>query len=51
MFAEMGKIFNFSLLTGTTIIFALLADYFAAPTLMVIVNKPGGVGQASSKDA
>jgi predicted RND superfamily exporter protein len=40
MFASMQNIFNFGVLTGVTIIMALLADYFLAPALMVIVNKP-----------
>ncbi len=40
MFANMNNLFNFGLLTGLTITMALLADYFIAPALMVIVNKP-----------
>lgn len=39
MFASMNNLFNFGILTGTTIIMALLADYFIAPALMVLVNK------------
>lgn len=38
-FATMNNVINFGLLTGSTIIMALLADYFIAPALMVIVNK------------
>ncbi len=39
MFASMYNIFYFGLLTGITIIMALLSDYFVAPALMVIFNK------------
>jgi predicted RND superfamily exporter protein len=39
MFASMSNLFHFGLLTGLTIILALLADYFIAPALMVIVHK------------
>ena len=39
MFATMDNLFHFGLLTGFTIIMALIADYFIAPALMVIVNK------------
>ncbi len=39
MFATMDNLFYFGLLTGFTIIMALLADYFIAPALMVIVNR------------
>ncbi|NNG01276.1 MAG: MMPL family transporter [Desulfobacteraceae bacterium] len=39
-FATMQNIINFGRLTGITIILALLADYFVAPALMVLVNKP-----------
>ena len=38
-FATMSNIRNFGLLTGFTIIMALLADYLLAPALMVLVNK------------
>jgi len=38
--AAMNNLINFGLLTGITIIMALLADYFLAPALMVIANKP-----------
>ncbi|MEE8483177.1 MAG: MMPL family transporter [Nitrospinota bacterium] len=36
MFASMNNIFNFGLITGFTIITALLADFFLAPALMTI---------------
>lgn len=39
MFSSMNNLFNFGALTGTTIILALLSDYFIAPALMVFVNK------------
>ena len=38
-FATMSNVRNFGLLTGFTIVAALLADYFLAPALMVLVNK------------
>lgn len=38
-FANMKNLFNFGLLTGVTIITALLADYFISPALLVIVSK------------
>ncbi|MBW2630387.1 MAG: MMPL family transporter [Deltaproteobacteria bacterium] len=41
MFATMNNLIHFGFLTGFTIIMALLADYFIAPALMVIVNRPG----------
>ncbi|MCI5120583.1 MAG: hypothetical protein D3908_05215 [Candidatus Electrothrix sp. AUS4] len=39
MFASMNNLFNFGWLTGFTIVTALLADYFIAPALMVLVNR------------
>ena len=39
MFSEMNNLFNFGLLTGFTLVMALLADYFVAPALMVLLNK------------
>lgn len=39
MFAYMTSFYNFGLLTGFTIIMALMADFFVAPALMVIVNR------------
>ncbi len=40
MFATMNNLINFGLLTGFTIIMALVSDYLIAPALMVVVNKP-----------
>ncbi|MCI5219575.1 MAG: RND transporter, partial [Candidatus Electrothrix sp. LOE2] len=45
MFANMNNLFNFGWLTGFTIITALLADYFIAPALLVLVNRSGNVGE------
>ena len=45
MFASMNNLFHFGLLTGLTIIMALLADYFIAPALMVVVHKPKKIGK------
>lgn len=39
MFADMKNLFNFGFLTGSTIILALLSDYFIAPSLMIIANR------------
>lgn len=39
MFASMKNLVGFGLLTGITILLALLADYFIAPALMVVVNR------------
>ncbi len=39
MFASMGNLFNFGMLTGITIIMALLSDFFIAPSLMIVVNR------------
>jgi predicted RND superfamily exporter protein len=39
MFASLNNIVRFGFLTGITLIAALLADYFLAPALMVLVNK------------
>jgi predicted RND superfamily exporter protein len=36
MFSEMNNLFRFGLLTGLTIIFALLADFLLAPALMAL---------------
>jgi len=38
-FATMKNLFNFGVLTAFTITMALVADYFLAPALMVVVNK------------
>jgi predicted RND superfamily exporter protein len=37
-FASMRNLFNFGILTAFTIVMALVADYFLAPALMVLVN-------------
>ena len=37
MFASMNHLFNFGLLTGTTLVLAFLADVFLAPALLAIV--------------
>ena len=37
-FATMKNLFDFGILTAFTIVMALVADYFLAPALMVIVN-------------
>jgi hydrophobe/amphiphile efflux-3 (HAE3) family protein len=42
MFADMNNVSNFGLLTGTTIVLALLADFFISPALMVVVNRKQG---------
>jgi len=42
-FATMNNVTNFGLLTGFTIIMALVADYLIAPALMVVVNKPKAI--------
>jgi predicted RND superfamily exporter protein len=39
MFATLKNLFNFGLLTGFAVSMALVADYFLAPALMVVVNK------------
>ena len=42
-FATMSNVRNFGILTGFTIVMALLADYFLAPALMVLVNRKRAV--------
>ncbi len=37
MFASMENLFNFGLLTGITLILALVADFFLAPALMTVL--------------
>ena len=49
-FATMNNVINFGLLTGFTIIMALVADYLIAPALMVVVNKPRATGAHPSTD-
>ncbi|MDQ7014994.1 MAG: efflux RND transporter permease subunit [Gammaproteobacteria bacterium] len=39
MFSDLSNLFNFGLLTGFTIIMALLADFFLAPALMAELHK------------
>jgi hypothetical protein len=41
MFSSMNNIFSFGLLTGFTIIMALLADFFLAPALLNELHKSG----------
>lgn len=41
MFSNLSNLFNFGLLTGFTIILALLADVFLAPALMVAMDRRG----------
>ncbi len=38
MFASMNNLFNFGLLTGFTILMALLADFLLAPALMTLIT-------------
>jgi hypothetical protein len=40
LFASMNNLFYFGFLTGLTIILALLADFFLAPALMVLLHPP-----------
>ncbi|UCF85005.1 MAG: MMPL family transporter [Desulfobacteraceae bacterium] len=49
IFASMNNLFQFGLLTGLTIIMALLADYFVAPALMAVVHQPKKRAQASDE--
>jgi len=42
MFASMNNVFYFGMLTGITILLALLADFLLAPALMAIFIKPHG---------
>ena len=46
----MNNLFNFGLLTGFTVIMALISDYFIAPALMMLVNREGTLpkGQITS---
>jgi len=37
----MVNLIHFGFLTGLAIILALLADYFIAPALLVVINRPG----------
>lgn len=38
-FSEMKNLFEFGILTGFTLVMALLADYLLAPALMILVNR------------
>jgi hypothetical protein len=52
MFASMNNLFHFGLLTGSTILLALAADFFLAPALMVLAHKkdtPQVSAQAAAK--
>jgi len=49
VFATMNNLFHFGLLTGFTIVMALVADYFIAPALMMIVYKNRSKLTAESK--
>ena len=40
MLASMNNLFNFGLLTGFTIVTALLADFLIGPALMMVIHKP-----------
>lgn len=40
LFADLSILRNFGLLTGATIIFALLADFFLAPALLAELDRP-----------
>ncbi len=48
MFANLNNLFTFGWLTGLTIIMALLSDYFIAPALMVLVNRPKSISNQPS---
>lgn len=39
MFSTLTNLFNFGLLTGFTILMALLADFFMAPALMAVIHR------------
>jgi len=45
MFAEMTNMVDFGMLLGIVIILALLSDYFLAPALMILVNRPEKSGR------
>jgi hypothetical protein len=52
MFASMNNLFHFGLLTGSTILLALAADFFLAPALMVLAHikdTPQVSAQAAAK--
>ena len=45
MFATMNNLFYFGLLTGITIILALVANFFLAPALMALIHRPAHLAQ------
>jgi predicted RND superfamily exporter protein len=45
MFATMNNLFYFGLLTGTTIILALVANFFLAPALMALIHRTTHLAQ------
>ncbi len=45
MFATMNNLFYFGLLTGITIILALVANFFLAPALMALIYRPTHLAQ------
>jgi len=49
-FATMSNVRNFGMLTGFTIVMALLSDYLLAPALMVLANKKKAVSTASESE-
>ncbi len=42
IFASIGNLYNFGILTATTIILALLSDYFIAPALLIVIYRKKG---------
>ncbi len=50
MMAQMISVHNFGLLTGTVIIFALLADLLLAPSLMIVAAKRGWIDGIKSEE-
>ena len=49
MFATLNNLFLFGLLTGLTLVLALLADFLIAPALMVVLDKGKGTNQSSRR--
>ena len=50
-FATMNNLISFGVLTSFTILMALMADYFLAPALMVLVNRPFKVQTEEDNDS
>ena len=48
-FATMNNLISFGILTSFTILMALVADYFLAPALMVLVNRPFKINKEEPK--